>query len=123
MADIDQTLELIRADEEISTNGSQQASPNAQLNTGDVTQGVVDDFTTQNDPNKTEIPKAPQTVYDMLGFIRGMTRLTEEYPYLLQTISGLDEVYKNNYGVKDSMRVPVMTERLPSTYTNHSTSK
>ena len=42
-----------------------------------------------------------QTVLDMLGFISGMKKMTEEYPYIIQGISGLDTAYKNNYGIKD----------------------
>lgn len=46
----------------------------------------------------------PQTVSDIGGFISGFRKLITDYPYLLQTISGLDEAYKNNYVVKDSFR-------------------
>ena len=38
---------------------------------------------------------APQTVLDMIGFIIGMKRMTQEYPYIIQGISGLDNAYKN----------------------------
>jgi len=99
--DIEQTLELIRTDEELKDIGI-EAAPDATL-FGDTQNIIQDDFTQQNS-NKSELPKAPQTVYDMLGFINGMTKLTTQYPYLLQTITGLDEVYKNNYVVKDSIR-------------------
>ena len=44
---------------------------------------------------------APQTVFDMLGFISGMKKMTREYPYVIQGISGLDAAYNKNYGVKD----------------------
>lgn len=101
--DIGKTIDLMKEAVEIGGNGSQGVSADAVLNSGNVSQGINDDFTTQN-ANKPTLPKAPQTVYDMLGFIRGMTRLTEEYPYLLQTITGLDNAYKNNYVVKDSFR-------------------
>ena len=103
LTDVNRSLGLLDDDSEILTNGSQTASPDAQLHTGDVYGGVEDDQTYQN-RNKSTLPRAPQTVYDMLGFIRGMTRLTTEYPYLMQSITGLDEAYKNNYGPKDSFR-------------------
>lgn len=45
--------------------------------------------------------EVPQTVYDMLGFIRGMDDLTKKYPYMLQSISGLDEAYKKYFDLKD----------------------
>jgi hypothetical protein len=99
--DIEQTLELIRTDEELKDTGIEVA-PDATM-FGDTQNTIQDDFTQQNS-NKSALPKAPQTVYDMLGFINGMTKLTTQYPYLLQTITGLDEVYKNNYVVKDSIR-------------------
>lgn len=43
----------------------------------------------------------PQTVLDMLGFISGMRRMTTEYPYIIQSITGLDKAYETHYGVKD----------------------
>lgn len=45
--------------------------------------------------------EVPQTVYDMMGFINGMKDLTTKYPYYLQSITGLDEAYKNYFEVKD----------------------
>ena len=43
-----------------------------------------------------------QTVLDMLGFISGMKKMTMDYPYIIQGISGLDTAYNKHYGVKDS---------------------
>ena len=45
--------------------------------------------------------EVPQTVYDMLGFINGMRKLTTEYPYVLQSITGLDEAYKKYFDAKE----------------------
>ena len=42
-----------------------------------------------------------QTVLDMLGFISGMKRMTLDYPYIIQGISGLDTAYNKHYGIKD----------------------
>lgn len=75
----------------------------ATIGTGQQHNTITDDTNRQN-PSAKKLPDAPQTVYDILGFIRGMTRLTTEYPYLMQSVSGLDEAYKNNYFVKDSFR-------------------
>ena len=44
---------------------------------------------------------APQTVLDILGFISGMKKLTLEYPYIIQGISGLDAAYNKHYVIKD----------------------
>ena len=44
---------------------------------------------------------APQTVLDMLGFIKGMKKMTMKCPYLFQGITGLDTAYNNHYGIKD----------------------
>ena len=44
---------------------------------------------------------ASQTVLDMLGFISGMKKMTLEYPYIIQGITGLDTAYKNHYFIKD----------------------
>ena len=37
----------------------------------------------------------------MIGFIQGIKSLTTEYPYVLQTVTGLDEAYKKYFEVKD----------------------
>ena len=44
---------------------------------------------------------APRTVIDMLGFISGMKKLTNEYPYIIQSITGLDTAYNKHYYIKD----------------------
>jgi hypothetical protein len=51
--------------------------------------------------NSRQTFEVPQTVYDMMGFIRGMKDITTKYPYTLQSISGLDEAYKKYFEVKD----------------------
>ena len=56
----------------------------------------------ENERNSRKITyEVPQTVYDMMGFIRGMYNLTHYYPYVLQSISGLDEAYKKYFDLKD----------------------
>ena len=42
-----------------------------------------------------------QTVLDMLGFISGMKKMTMNYPYIIQGISGLDTAYNKHYVIKD----------------------
>ena len=44
---------------------------------------------------------ASQTVIDMLGFISGMKKMTTNYPYIIQGITGLDTAYNKHYGIKD----------------------
>jgi hypothetical protein len=44
---------------------------------------------------------APQTVFDILGFINGMKKMITEYPYIIQGITGLDTAYNKHYGIKD----------------------
>lgn len=41
--------------------------------------------------------EVPQTVYDMIGFISGMKRMTTEYPYIMKSISGLDAAYSKYF--------------------------
>ena len=48
-----------------------------------------------------QLKKAPQTVYDMIGFINGMKRMTTEYPYIMQSVEGLDEAYRKYFSMKD----------------------
>lgn len=61
--------------------------------------------TTMNNTDATTRPRelfeVPQTVYDMMGFINGMKNITIEHPYVLQSISGLDDAYKKYFEVKD----------------------
>jgi hypothetical protein len=42
-----------------------------------------------------------QTVLDMLGFISGMKKLINQYPYIIQGVTGLDTAYNKHYGIKD----------------------
>ena len=53
---------------------------------------------TNNKPSNTTVP---QTVLDMLGFKMGMRNMLIEYPYIIQSITGLDAAYNKHYGVKD----------------------
>ena len=56
----------------------------------------------ENERNSRKVTyEVPQTVYDMMGFIRGMYNLTHYYPYVLQSISGLDEAYRKYFDLKD----------------------
>ena len=55
-----------------------------------------------NKAKKTRVTyEVPQTVYDMMGFIRGMDELIHKYPYAMQTVAGLDEAYKKYFDLKD----------------------
>jgi len=47
--------------------------------------------------SQRQVYEVPQTVYDILGFISGMDRLTHNYPYIMQSITGLDEAYKKYF--------------------------
>lgn len=51
--------------------------------------------------NKNISVVASQTVLDMLGFISGMKKMVQQYPYIIQSVTGLDTAYKNNYFIKD----------------------
>ena len=48
-----------------------------------------------------QLYEVPQTAYDMLGFVDGMKALINEYPYVLQSVTGLDEAYQQYFEVKD----------------------
>lgn len=51
--------------------------------------------------SRSESIAASQTVLDMLGFISGMKKMTMDYPYIIQGITGLDIAYNKHYGIKD----------------------
>ena len=51
--------------------------------------------------SRTDSIVASQTVLDMLGFINGMKKMTIQYPYIIQGVTGLDTAYNKHYGIKD----------------------
>jgi len=51
--------------------------------------------------NKNISVVASQTVLDMLGFISGMKKMVQQYPYIIQSVTGLDTAYNNHYFIKD----------------------
>ena len=51
--------------------------------------------------SRSESIVASQTVLDMLGFINGMKKMTIQYPYIIQGVTGLDIAYNKHYGIKD----------------------
>lgn len=51
----------------------------------------------QSSSSQRQTYEVPQTVYDIIGFISGMNRLTHNYPYIMQSITGLDEAYKKYF--------------------------
>jgi hypothetical protein len=75
------------------TSGTEQEQPDA-TDTG-VEKSASDP---NNKPSNTTVP---QTVLDMLGFKMGMRNMLIEYPYIIQSITGLDAAYNKHYGVKD----------------------
>ena len=42
-----------------------------------------------------------QTVLDMLGFVSGMRKMINDYPYIIQGVTGLDTAYNKHYGITD----------------------
>ena len=54
-----------------------------------------------NPSKRVQLKEVPQTVYDILGFVSGMHELTNNKPYVFQTVTGLDEAYKNYFEIKD----------------------
>lgn len=74
---------------------------NSEQNTTDESSNGIPSTNIQQTEEKPEPIITPQTVLDMLGFISGMRRMTTEYPYIINGITGLDKAYENHYGVKD----------------------
>ena len=72
-----------------------------QSNKNKITKNLPSADHTGNKETKTEIYEVPQTVYDMMGFINGMKDIVSKYPYVLQSVTGLDEAYKKYFEVKD----------------------
>ena len=61
----------------------------------------VNDYLNNKKNKISSTYEVPQTVYDLLGFISGMKKIAYEYPYMMQSISGLDEAYKKYFSMKD----------------------
>jgi hypothetical protein len=74
----------------ISSGGEQSESNN-----------IATTMSTNNSEEQNKPLVTPQTVLDMLGFISGMRKMTTEYPYIMQSITGLDKAYETHYGIKD----------------------
>ena len=62
---------------------------------------IATTMSTNNSEEQNKPLVTPQTVLDMLGFISGMRKMTTEYPYIMQSITGLDKAYESHYGIKD----------------------
>ena len=53
---------------------------------------------TELEPDATfDTNSAPQSCIDLFGFINGMRKLTTSYPYIFQSVTGLDEAYKSYF--------------------------
>ena len=73
---------------------------NDENGTNDIPLTSIDTGSTSNDSSSTNVV-APQTVFDILGFINGMKKIITKYPYIIQGITGLDTAYNKHYGIKD----------------------
>lgn len=73
---------------------------NDENGTNDIPQTSTGSDSVPNDSSSTNVV-APQTVFDILGFINGMKKMITEYPYIIQGITGLDTAYNKHYGIKD----------------------
>ena len=84
-----------------------QVERNPNLPSSNITKGdneTMDQYTDRVQAarnTRVSSDKIPQTVLDMLGFVNGMLDITNKYPYVLQTINGLDEAYKKYFDLKD----------------------
>ena len=57
---------------------------------------------TELEPDATfDTNSAPQSCIDMFGFCNGMRKITTSYPYIFQTVTGLDEAYKKYFKVDE----------------------
>lgn len=65
-----------------------------------ITQIVPDDETLKSMTTSTNV-SAPQTCIDLIGFINGMKKLTDSYPYIFQSVTGLDDAYKNYFKMSE----------------------
>lgn len=65
-----------------------------------ITQIVPDDETLNSMTTSTNV-SAPQTCIDLIGFINGMKKLTDSYPYIFQSVTGLDDAYKNYFKMSE----------------------
>jgi regulatory protein len=73
---------------------------NDENGTNDIPQTSTGSDLVPNDSSSTNVV-APQTVFDILGFINGMKKMIMDYPYIIQGITGLDNAYNKHYSIKD----------------------
>ena len=94
----------------INDMGNSESENDSNVDTDDgvnIDTGVAENNSDYNDPIYTAgvLPEAtvtarrvaPRTVIDMHGFISGMKKLTNEYPYIILSITGLDTAYNKHY--------------------------
>lgn len=82
---------------------------NSMIKIDDETQKLIDEQYEEsikrgvqpNTVSKKQSIVSLQTVLDMLGFISGMKKMTIQYPYIIQGVTGLDIAYNKHYGIKD----------------------
>ena len=82
---------------------------NTMIKTDDANQNLIDNQYNESirrgvQPevvNRKQSIVSLQTVLDMLGFISGMKKMTTQYPYIIQGVTGLDTAYNKHYGIKD----------------------
>ena len=101
--------EYSQADKSKSLAQSGASEMSNMITSDDYIQGEMNknyDRSVQNSVQPLEVSRdkslvVSQTVLDMLGFISGMKKMTMEYPYIIQGITGLDTAYNKHYGIKD----------------------
>lgn len=82
---------------------------NSMIKTDDANQNLIDNQYNESirrgvQPevvNRKQSIVSLQTVLDMLGFISGIKKMTTQYPYIIQGVTGLDTAYNKHYGIKD----------------------
>ena len=101
--------EYSQADKAKSLALSGASEMSNMINSDEYIQGEMDknyERSIQNSAQPLEVSRskslvASQTVLDILGFISGMKKMTMDYPYIIQGITGLDTAYNKHYGIKD----------------------
>lgn len=101
--------EYSQADKAKSLAKSGASEMGSMISQDEYAQGEMDknyDRSIQNSAQPLEVSRnkstvVSQTVLDMLGFISGMKKMTMDYPYIIQGVTGLDIAYNKHYGIKD----------------------
>ena len=95
---IDEAAENVGGDKITDT---QMSDTQGGTDLSDIGRAISYDDTELETDASFDTNSAPQSCIDMFSFCNGMRKITTSYPYIFQTVTGLDEAYKKYFKVDE----------------------